>query len=329
MNSRATPETEAIREQAEHWFLRRRAPDCSAEERHACDAWINASPEHAAAYLRTQMLWDDLDLLADDPEIARWRAEVRVNETPPKRRFLGWAIGLSFAVLSACLALGLRYQQSESPRPAAKEYATTPGEQRVLALEDGSHLTLNTDTRIRVRMDAKSRDVELLRGEALFDVAHETERPFHVRTGDITVTDIGTSFDIHNDATTTQITLISGLAEVTRNGDTNAVELTPGDQLVSDTSTWHKQTVSDLASVTEWTSGHLVFHATPLRDAVAKINRYDKGRIVIADRSLETLQISGDFRIGNAQAFARALQSAFPIRAETTPDGETHLRARH
>ncbi|MFT3790924.1 MAG: FecR family protein [Rudaea sp.] len=328
MNSRATAKTEAVRERAEHWFARRRAPDFSVEERRDCEAWINASPEHSAAYLRTQMLWDDLGPLADDPEIARWRTEACAGETPAKRRFPGWVAGLSAAVLAACLVLATRYRPSEPVRQVAKEYATAPGEQHVLALEDGSHLTLNTDTRIRVRMDPNSREVELLRGEALFDVAHEAERPFHVRTDGLIVTDIGTSFDIHNDTGSTQVTLISGLAEVTRGGDTSVVELTPGDQLISNASTWRKQTVSNLASVTEWTSGHLVFLATPLRDAVAKINRYDKDRIVIADRSLEALQISGDFHIGNAQAFVRALQSAFPVRAETTVAGETHLHAR-
>ena len=330
MNPATSSASGTSRDQARFWFARLRADDCTAQERRAFDTWIAAAPEHAEAYARVQRFWNDLNALAPQPKMSEWRAEAARSTTPTNFRFpMTWRRGALLAAgAAACLALGVRLAPRNAATPDTPEYTTQAGEQRELVLADGSHLKLNTDTSIRVRIDVQKRDVELVRGEVLFDVTHEAERPFHVRMGAITVTDLGTSFNIHRSAEDTQVTLISGRAEVTRDGGAGAVELVPGDQLISAANVWRKLSVTNLAAVTDWSSGHLIFRATPLADVVARVNRYGPGRLVIADAQLASMEVSGDFRIGNTDALVRALQSAFPVRAETSPDGETKLYAR-
>ncbi|WP_347260362.1 FecR family protein [Rudaea sp.] len=329
MKQRPPASTTAIQAEAEIWFVRLRAHDCSARERRAFDAWLAAAPEHAEAYAESERFWNKLDLLPHEPEAQGWRGQVRKDEALPRRYFAPvWGVALTAAIAAACVVFGLRPTASDSATAVAQDYSTAPGEQRELTLEDGSHLMLNTDTRVRVRIEGGSREVELLRGEALFDVAHEPGRPFRVRAGDISVADLGTSFNIRSGATDTEITLISGRAAVTRERGGVAVELMPGDQFISGATAWRKQSVADLAAVTDWSSGHLVFRAAPLRDVVAKMNRHGPGRLVIADRELEMLQISGDFRIGDPDALLHALQSTLPVRVEKSSDGETRLYSR-
>jgi len=329
MKQRPSSSTAAIQAEAEVWFVRLRAYDCSAHERRAFEAWLAAAAEHADAYSETQRFWDSLDLLPHERDARRRHGQAGGTEAlPGYGSALVWGGALAVAAAAACVAFGVRSTWPGRSMTASRDYSTAPGEQRELTLEDGSHLTLNTDTRVRVRVEGGSREVELMRGEALFDVAHEPGHPFHVRSGDITIADLGTSFDIRSDAADTWITLISGRATVTRDRDGAAVELAPGDQFISSATTWRKQTVADLAMVTDWSSGHLVFRAAPLRDVVAKVNRYGPPRLVIVDDSLGMLQISGDFRIGDTDALLHALQSALPIRVEKSSEGETRLHLR-
>lgn len=329
MKQRPSSSTTAIQAEAEIWLVRLHAHDCSAHERRAFEAWLAVAPEHAEAYAESERFWNTLDLIPQEPGAQRWRGQARRDEGSP-RRYLApvWGVALTIAVAAACVAFGLRPTSSGSATTVARDYSTAPGELREFTLEDGSHLTLNSGTHVRVRIEGSSREVELIRGEALFDVAHEPGRPFHVRIGDVTVADLGTSFNIRGGAMDTEITLISGRAAVTRERGGVAVELMPGDQFISGATAWRKQSVADLAAVTDWSSGHLVFRAAPLRDVVAKMNRHGPGRLVIADRELEMLQISGDFRIGDPDALLHALQSTLPVRVEKSSDGETRLYSR-
>lgn len=317
-----------VHTRAEYWFARLRAADCSAPERREFDSWQTAAPANAAAYMRTRQLWEDIAGLTDDPDIAQWRASAHLASRRP-RRYSAWRIAIGAAAALFFGVVGTRYFVSPTMQGSQRIYQTARGEQSRLTLEDGSHLTLNTDTRLGVRIDARSREVELIRGEAMFEVAHENMRPFRVKVGGTVITDLGTSFNVRSEADYTQVTLIEGRAQIERDSGKQTAELSPGDQLTAGVALWKKQTVANLAPITNWTSGRLVFHATPLRDVVAQVNRYGPGHLVIGDSSIESLEITGDFRIGNTQSLVRALQSAFPVRVQAdVTTGETRLYRR-
>lgn len=311
-----------IHEQAERWFARLRSEQCSADERRAFEAWL-ADGAHAAAYAQTQQLWAGMDALADDAELAQWRQQARQFDAPapaPRRR-LAW---LSAAAALLVLGGAAGWYYAMQPTFVAR-YATARGEQHSVELVDGSRLMLNTDTVLEVRYDRRGRTLRLQRGEASFEVAHEAARPFVVRVGDTAITDLGTRFIVRSEGPQTVVSVVEGAVAVARDGRATA-ELRVGDQLAMDGGEW-RQRRADPAMVGAWTQGKLVFRATPLAEAVAQANRYGPGRLVIADASLETYTLSGEFRIGSTDALVRALQSAFPIRAEVVGE-ETRLKRR-
>lgn len=316
-----THDIETIHAEAERWFARLRGGACSAAERRAFDAW-HAVDAHAAAYAETEQLWAGMDALAGDAEVGEWLQEARRLERPASARphRLRWLSAVA-AVLALACAAGWY-----ATRPSfVAHYATARGEQRHIDLADGSRLVLNTDTALDVRFDRRTRSLLLEKGEASFEVAHEATRSFVVHVGDSAITDIGTRFIVRSDGAQTLVSVLEGEVAVARSGHDTA-KLALGEQLAMDGDDWQKRR-ADPAMVGAWTQGKLVFRATPLAEAVAQVNRYGPGRLVIADASLDAYKLSGEFRIGNTDALVRALQSAFPIQAESAGE-ETRLKRR-
>lgn len=316
---------QATHRQAERWLARLRASDCSAAERRDFDAWRKAQTTHAEAYAQAEQLWSGLDELAEDPEVLQWLREARQSApaTPNRRRHLRWLAVASLAAVVLCAGFATWWFVGGS---SVSSYATAHGEQRSVVLADGSRIVLNTDTVLDVDLGRHTRRVWLRRGEAMFEVTHDANRPFVVQTGGNTISDIGTRFDVRDSGAQTVVAVLEGAVAVARDG--NTAELTAGEQIVAGDGAWSRGR-ADPAMTTGWTQGKLVFRSTPLGDAVAEANRYGPDRLVIADPSLAQLKISGEFRIGNTSALVRALQSVYPIRAEhDRGNGEVRLYRR-
>jgi len=316
---------EAIHRQAERWLARLRASDCSVADRNDFDAWRTAQTTHAEAYARAEQLWSGLDELAEDPEIVQWRQEARrsAQATPSRNGRLRWLAVASLAAVVLCTGFVTWWFVGGS---SASSYATAHGEQRSVVLADGSRLVLNTDTVLDVDLGRYTRRVRLRRGEAMFEVTHDADRPFVVQAGGNTISDIGTRFDVRDSGAQTVVAVLEGAVAIARDG--NTAELTAGEQIVAGDGAWTRGR-ADPAMAAGWTQGRLVFRSTPLGDAVAEANRYGPDRLIIADPSLAQLKISGEFRIGNTSALVRALQSVYPIRAEhDRGNGEVRLYRR-
>ena len=314
---------DAIRHQAERWLARLRAGDCSAAEHRDFDAWRTAHASHAEAYAQAEQLWSGLGELADDPEILQWRREARQSALAarPSRGGLRWLAVASLATAVLCAGLaGWWFVGGTS----TSSYATAHGEQRSVVLADGSRLVLNTDTLLDVDFGRHARRVRLRRGEAMFEVTHDANRPFVVQAGGNTISDIGTRFNVRDSGAKTVVAVLEGAVAVARGR--NTAELTAGEQIVAGDRAWIRGR-ADPTITAGWTQGRLVFRSTPLGEAVAEVNRYGPDRLVIADPSLAQLKISGEFRIGNTSALVRALQSVYPIRAERG-NGEVRLYRR-
>lgn len=300
---------ETISGQAEHWFARLRASDCSEADRRAFDAWLAADSRHTAAYDETQRMWSSMDELAHEDDIARWRNEAAHARQGPGMLHRRW--GLVAAIAGLFLLVAGYAAKSYFGRSTTHRYATLQNIRNV-TLPDGSTVTLNIETAIQVHIAPHSRTVLLGRGEAVFDVAHDAGRPFRVLAGRTTMTDLGTRFDVDLDGAQTVITVLQGAVGVKEGVRT--AEITSGEQLAIGTGEWNERRVNPI-TIVGWIHGNLIFRATPLSEVVAEVNRYGPDHLVIADQSLERLKVSGEFRIGNTGALVRALESAFPIHA--------------
>jgi transmembrane sensor len=84
------------------------------------------------------------------------------------------------------------------------------GEQRTIRLQDGTRLTLNSNSKVVVRFAKAQRHVTLARGEAYFEVVHNQQRPFIVTVGDHEIRDVGTVFMVRYGNGNAAITLLEG-----------------------------------------------------------------------------------------------------------------------
>ncbi len=330
---------ESIFGQAERWFARLNGGGCSPKERQEFEAWQASSTAHAAAYAETEQLWKELSGLADDDEVATWRRQA-VNAARSQSRTTCFGRNRASRWLmaaAACLLIGvsvggykLMHRTDElaaiAPPPVTVRYATAAQEVRQLTLADGSQLVLNADTVLEVTMDQSARAVHMIRGEAVYNVAHEAHRSFTVYAAGNTIRDIGTRFDVNLGDAQADVTVIEGQVNVTRQEQIAILGL--GDQLSAGADIWRRRSIDPVVA-TGWTQGKFMFRGTPLGEAVVQVNRYGPGHLVITDPSLQELPISGDFSIGQTESLVRALQSAFQIRVRVDKSsGETRLSRR-
>lgn len=323
MSASQKPAATADREAAE-WFARLGATAVPTETIHAFFAW-RAVPENAAAYKRIEGQWERMGRLRGDPEIDALMDQI--GKPRPARgpgRGAAWAplgrplAGAVLALLVAGVGVAAWWTLSRPP-----VYATEVGEQRTVQLADGSSVRLDTDSRIRVRLSDGARRIELLEGQALFDVAHDAARPFVVSADDTTVTALGTVFDVRRIGSDVRVVLVEGRVRVDdpRGGRT---VLTP-DQAATVTPRGAQARPVNAATATSWAEGRLVFSGTPIGEAVAEVNRYLTDPVILAAPGVAGTPISGAFRVGDRGAFVSAAAEVFALEAQPQPGGAVKL----
>ncbi len=302
--------------EAAAWLARLQGDARTPAREAAFQDWLRADPAHQSAFERATDIWAALPgaaLLLDEPPV-RASSPTPIAEARARRRLPLHQLALAASLL---LAIGIG-SFLWFAHPAA--YSTATGEQKVATLEDGSRIALNTDSSVEVRYDADQRLVQLDRGEAMFEVAHNKARPFLVRAGNKQVRAVGTSFVVRREGDEVIVTLLQGKVAVTdlRPAAARATPtyLNPGERLrapEAGTARIESQ-APDIA--TAWRRGQAMFSDTPLVDAVAELNRYGGPRLVIDDPRLAALQVSGVFATNDTGEFARAVAALHGLRIE-------------
>lgn len=312
---------------AAFWFARLRSDRVSPSERRRFSRWASSDDSHLSAYAALEEMWDETgEMAADDAIVAMRKDALRLRPEPHRGRWRKFA-GVA-AILLSFVVVGLAIIRSPQPTPPpaivaqAEIYRTDVGERSTVTLRDGSVVELNTDTVLQADFSGRERDIRLLRGQALFQVAHDTNRPFVVKAAGQRVTAVGTIFDVRVEAGSMRVTLLEGVVEVEHDSnlvrpDSKQVQrLEPGDQLVAATDQPFQVTHVDPVQTVSWRTGQVIFSDEPLSQVVEEINRYSRQKVVLADPSLADLRISGVFRAGSTGNFVAALDGAFPIRSE-------------
>jgi transmembrane sensor len=205
-------------------------------------------------------------------------------------------------------------------------YRTGVGEQRLLVLQDGSRVRLNTDSELRVRFRSGERRVILARGEGFFEAAHNPARPFVVEADGARVRALGTKFDVRRDAATVRVTLLEGRVQVARADQAAGATLTPNQQLTVTGRGVGAPVATDANEVSSWTTGRLSFRNEPLDDALAEVNRYAAHKVSLdGPATLGRQPVSGVFNVGDTPAFVAAVSTFFDLEATTASDGSVRL----
>jgi transmembrane sensor len=317
------PSESEIEAEAAAWFTRLNAYKIDLKAVAAFHAW-RRRPEHDAAYERVQEVWKAAGAVRDDPAViaALREAKARIAETRRKE-------GLPLPLVVSCgfLAVlgGGAVLLAITSGPAPQRLETAVGQERQVRLADGTSVELDTATRIEVRFSRREREVRLLAGQALFDVAHRADWPFHVSTQGVDVRDLGTRFDVRAGPESLAVTVVQGVVNVSAPALAHSWRVTAGQTLTpGPAATPHP--VDAMAAI-RWTTGRLEFENTSLADAAREMNRYARHPLVLRGAAVEALRVSGAFDAANTQAFASTLASVYGLAETAQPDGSLVLTA--
>jgi len=322
------------REQAEVWFARLMAPDCSALERADFEKWRTGAPQHAEAFAATESLWQKLDGLEDDEVIgayarealepvkdpmADWTAAVQHRRARPPARTPSRKRAFPFAMVASVVLCTFGVGMAMRLWPDPQQLYETGAQPQTVVLKDGSRVQMDLATQVEVKLGSSRRELRLLRGRAIFEVSHDARRPFVVDAAGGRITALGTRFQVDEQTRgNVLVTLVEGsiaLQNVSRRApDTAALRLVAGQQArySSTRDAWMRET-GNVMSAIGWSEGFHVFSATPLAEAVEEINKYSAVKIRLADPSLDRLVLSGNFKVGNARDIAVALPVVLPV----------------
>jgi transmembrane sensor len=310
--------TRRARKQASRWLLLLQGEAVSAADRSAFEAWYRADPDHAAEF-------DTLTTTVDRLRKLRTRIAADPVPSPPvlersRRSVLTAAAGGALAAS----VVGFAWVAVSAPRTGEKLiFQTAIGEQRKVTLADGSHIELNTNTRLVVQMSSKRRHVALQRGEAMFDVAHEAQRPFEVEASGYVLRAVGTEFIVRTDESAAGLTVIEGAVTVApSSGGTS--QLIKGSERFDLARGVRAAPLGEkeIERVLAWRRGLLEFDGAPLRDIVAEVERYTGARFTFADPALADLSMVTYFRAADLRGFLARLERSYPLlSSRPTPEG--------
>ncbi len=227
--------------------------------------------------------------------------------------------------------------------------STRIGEQRSIALADGSLVYLNTQTSLSIKLDDKLRRVELMAGEALFTVAKDPNRPFIVNAGKTQVRAVGTQFNVRREQDMETITVVEGKVALSETGGSTqatapdqpetvdartqvqagvarslqtGIELTPGKQAkIRNSRTPIETTDVKTEKVVAWTERRLIFDGEMLGEIVEEFNRYNLNRVEVTDAKLRSIRLSGVFDANDPESLLTFLSNTEQLRIQQRADG--------
>ncbi len=327
---------EAIAQAAADWVLRHDR-SLTAAEQDEFSQWLAADARHREAYALQRWGWEEMDRLIGIQTTVHARPDpdllAPVRRTPARK--IIWLGSFALAV-AAAVAVGFFALRPSPSAVAAQTVAlAAPIEQRTL--EDGSIVSLNRGAEIVVNFSAETRRVQLVKGEANFQVAKNKARPFIVSAAGIDVRAVGTAFNVRLGASAVEVLVTEGKVQVDQPASAagTAAPLLPvleaGQRtvvsLVLESPAPRVATLSGAEMETRlaWQPRLLDFTDAPLGDIVAEFNRRNPVRLLLADAALMELRFSASFRSDNVEGFVRLMESDFGMRAEWR-SGEIVLR---
>jgi transmembrane sensor len=318
MNQNCLDQYHADCDTALEWIARLRAETVSDQDREAFALWLASHSRHRQAMDSMLELWEDLGALKHLPDIPM----------QPAANDRNWWLGA--AAVAATVVFALLLLPATTTQDITLEYQTAFGQRLSVELPDNSNLTLNTDSLARVHYDDAQRYIELVRGEAYFDVVKDQQRPFHVDTDSARVTALGTAFNIRRDGEASAITVTEGVVRVTEinapstRAAANEV-LHAGQQLTSDDRGFSSSSLPGLDAVTAWQQGKLIAEGITLKALVSELARYHRQPIFLGSRDLAALSVSGVFELDQLGSTLQALELSLNLQAVELDSGAIQL----
>ncbi len=276
------------------WVVRLHSGDETEADWAAFADWKATSDRHAAAAGQAEALWGSLR-----PALRTYRGA--------RRRVASLALVVSVGMVLAALAALQPHLYAE----LVADYRTTTGEVRSVALKDGSVVDLDSGTSFDVSDD--QRTLKLYAGQVFVKVAPDPSRPFRVVTDKAETRALGTAFAVRLDKDTDRIAVTEHAVRVTEGATRQSVDVGEGQVVEIGPARSGKPYKADLDTLLAWRKGALHFRDLPFGTVVAEVERYRHGRIVVLDDEIRRLPITGNFDVGDTDAFLNAAAVSLPV----------------
>lgn len=294
-------------EAAVDWFARLQAEDVTDAERAAFEAWKAADPAHTEAYQKLEALWGRPEFATAASRAGSEQPVAPVTRLSPKSRRKARPLAAAVAAVLLCAAaLGFL---NDIRLSLQADHRTGTGERERIELADGSSLTLNSRSAVRLDMAADHRRVHLLAGEVYFDVATDPNRPFEVVGAEASVHVLGTAFAVQEADGRTVVTVRHGAVRVAAGG-TGSTPMVTGQRISAAGGQLGARTQVEPARALAWLEGRLVFRQRPLGEVLNQLARYHSGWIVVANDRLRGIEVSGNYRLTDPVAIVESLAAA-------------------
>jgi transmembrane sensor len=318
-----------IDDQAADWAARRDRAPLSEEENRQFEAWLSGDPRRRGAFLRADalaMLSESAQALGSD-----FKPQDFAPATPPlsrglsRRKMLAWT-GAGGVAAASLAAFGLS-------APAFGAITTRRGEVRLVTLEDGSSVMLNTETSVKVRYTELERRVHVLYGEAYFTIVADPHRPFTVDVASAHLNAAPGTLRVRNLQDAPVDILVNQGRAMLKSADLSAaITLPAGTRIALPLSGGAAIPMPQPAPVDlvsrelAWREGKIAFEGERLDQAAAQFARYSRTRIAIPDPSLAAEPVSGLFAAADPVGFSRAVAAIFDAKLDQSGDSITLTR---
>jgi len=329
-------------QQASEWLLKMNNPARTEEDVNEWLRWCDEDSENLGAFEAFQRDWRDLDALkvsanAEESAIPsgvdkqalleRETHRLSMSRVRQRKLMVPVAVAACLALIALTVLLLPRERKLSIPHRQIEAMQTN----RAATLPDGSRVILSAQTSINVDFNGSNRNLELSAGEAYFKVKHDRHHPFIVHAGDINVTAVGTAFDVRREADGVTVTVEEGTVEIAGNvfakkGLPTTWRAEAGYQLtyLSQGRTAMIASV-DTSSALKWRSGELAYVWEPLGAVIEDLNRYSEHKIIIKDPAIAELHFTGTVFTGSLADWVKAIEQAYPVRADSNANGDIVL----
>jgi transmembrane sensor len=322
--------SDSLADRAEAWVILLYSGHATDDDRRKLAAWRAESMDHETAFRTAERLWRDMGLaLASGTVVAREERKGLFQSSSPHPSPLGKtgffrnappathrrrprivALALATCLLASVVAvrmLGLTDVW-------LSDYHTATGERSEITLADGSRIILDTDTALSVHFGENVRRVELRRGRASFKVAPDPQHPFEVAGGAVTARALGTAYDVALSGNEVRVSVLEHSVAVRAAGSDHAVTLSAGQQAHWNGRELKGPEPADLRTTSAWRKGKLIFENRTLAEAIAELDRYRSGAILITSGELRALRVTGVFPLGQPDSVLNDMAATLKLR---------------
>lgn len=298
------------------WVARLRSGEATTADAEALNEWRKLGAHHEAAFRQAALLWRNFAAVGagTDGELDH----IGRNRQISRRIFIGGSLATAAGV-AGLMAVQPPFGLWPSLQEFSANYRTGKGEQRQVTFGPAISFKLNTLTSIADKSTPDQQRIELISGEALIDARLSKQKPLIVIAGNGRVLASRAKFNARCINGVTSIACLDGAVEIEQHA--HAVRLEAGQELAYSAEKFGAQDKVDLAEVTSWETGLLIFHDRPLTAVVDEINRYRAGRIIVLNPELGQRIIDATFHVDHLDNFLVQAQQLFGAKVTNLPGG--------